>query len=337
MPMSSIVIMKLFQPQDRGRAAGMMGLAITLAPAVGPTIGGLMVDTWGWRSVSLMPLPLCLLAWAAALRFLPVESETERHGFDVRGMALLSLLTLGWLGTVSGVGIRGFALYGFLGFPVLLVLSIAAFISHARRHQKPLIGLDVLSHRRVVMGAIVAFVLGAYSYAAAYLVPTYFQVAMGLSATRAGAALMPGTLALALSFPVAGFLHEFLSPRQIMTSGILLLAGSWLILGGFAPQLSYGWFVTVLVVSRVGFAFVSTPMNPAALANLSGSTLGQAAALLGYLRQLGGVFGVATLAVFVAWRGAQLGGGTALIHAYAEAFLILGLATAASAAAIRHL
>jgi MFS family permease len=166
----------------------------------------------------------------------------------------------------------------------------------------------------------------------------YFQVAMGLSATRAGAALMPGTLALALSFPVAGFLHEYFSPRQIMSGGMLLLAVGWLALGGFAASLSYLAFILVLLVSRVGLAFATTPMNQAALVSLTGDRLGQAAALLGYTRQLGGVFGVAALAGFVAWRSAQLGaGGTIEIPAYAEAFLIVAATAAASLAAVWRL
>ena len=338
MPMSSIVIMRHFQPRHRGHAAGIMGLAVTLAPAVAPTIGGLMVDHWGWRSVSLMPLPFCVLAWVAAVRFLPVGHEADRHGFDGRGMALLSLLTLGWLGTVSNIAAQGWARGWLLAFFLLLLLSMAAFVDHARRHHKPLIGLEVLGIHRVRMGAVVAFVLGFYSYGAAYLVPVYFQVAMGLSATRAGAALMPGTLALALSSPVAGFLHEYFSPRQIMTGGMLILAVSWLVLGGFAASLSYLAFILVLLVSRVGFAFANTPMNQAALANLNGDLLGQAAAVLGYTRQLGGVFGIAALAGFVAWRGAQLGGGGLIeIPAYAEAFLIVAVTAGASLAAVWRL
>lgn len=337
MPMSSIVIMQLFQPQHRGHAAGVMSLAVTLAPAVAPTLGGLMVDHWGWRSVSLMPLPMGLLAFAAAVRYLPVREAVQSQSFDGRGMLLLSLLTLGWLGTASNLVGHGAAPYWLMAFLALLILSTAAFLRHARRHQEPIFGLDVLSHGRVVRGALVAFVLGFYSYGAAYLVPLYFQTAMGLSATRAGAALMPGTLALALCAPVAGFLHEYFAPRQIMAGGLVLLSASWLVLGGDTAHLSYGWFVVVLIVSRAGFAFANTPLNQAALATVSGAALGQAAAILGYLRQLGGVFGIAALAVFIGWRAAPLGGGATLATAYSEAFLVVALAALASLLAIWRL
>jgi len=339
MPLSGILIVERFESRDRGRAAGIMGLAMTLAPAIGPTLGGLMVDAWGWRSVSLLPLPLALIAWVAAWRWLPARDEDVGHRFDFRGMFLLSVLTLSWLGLVSYAAQPGVAQAWIMGsFALLLGLSIAAFARHARRVEKPLIGPGVWRHRRVVMGALVAFVLGFHSYGAVYLVPIYLQVAQGMSATRAGAALMPGTVALALTSPIVGFLHDLLSPRQLMAAGMAVLAGSWLFLGGFATRLSYAGFILCLLLSRVGFAFVNTPMTQAALSELTGDVLGQAAALLGYVRQLGGVFGIAALAVFVQWRSSQLAGAEALlITPYAEGFLLVGVMAAGSLAAVWRL
>ncbi len=338
MPMTSIVIMRLFEPEHQGRAAGFMGLSVTLAPALAPTIGGLMVDWWGWRSVSLMPLPFCLVAWLAALRFLPMSDKTERHSFDTVGMVLLSLLTLSWLGVASNIVAQGAARAWLLGSLAILLASGVAFVAHARRIAHPLISLDVLQRRRVTMGAVISFVLGFSVYGSAYLVPVYFQVALGLSATRAGAALMPGTLALGLSFPIAGFLLGVFSPRQVMVAGTLAFAVGWLVLGGFSAQLSYGAFVVVLMCSRVGHGFASTPLTQAALVGLHDAALSQASAVLGYVRQLGGVLGIALLAVFVDWRSTSLGGAEASgVQVYAEAFIIVALVSAASILAIWQL
>lgn len=335
MPMNSIVVMRLFEPKDQGRAAGIMGLSITLAPSIAPTIAGVLVDYWGWRSVSLMPVPMCLLAWVAASRYLPVVTQTERHRFDLVGMVLLALLTLGWLGAVSNITTPGAGHYWLIGSLVVLLLSALAFWRHARIHAKPLIDLDTLRRRRVAMGVIVSFMLGFSIYGSAYLMPVYLQVALGMSATRAGAALMPGTLALAMSFPVAGFLLDTLSPRQVMTGGSLLFVISWLILGAFGAQFSYAWFVFVLVISRVGHGFTNTPLNQAAMRGLQGSALTQASALLGYVRQLGGVCGIALLAGFVEWRATRLGGDSAAhVRAFGETFILVALLSAASIAAI---
>ena len=337
MPMNGIVVMRLFESKDQGRAAGIMGLSVTLAPAIAPTIAGVLVDSWGWRSVSLLPVPLCLLAWVAASRYLPLAGETEQHRFDVVGMALLAMLTLGWLGTVSNLTTQG-AGYYLIGSLAVLLLSALTFWHHARIHAKPLIDLDTLRRRRVAMGAVVSFMQGFSTYGSAYLLPVYLQVALGMSATRAGAALAPGMLALAMSFPVAGFLLDTLSPRQVMIGGSLLFVISWLILGVFGAQFSYVWFVFVLVISRVGQGFTNTPLNQATMRGLQGSALSQASALLGYVRQLGGVCGIALLAGFVEWRATSLGEGSAAhVRAFGETFIMVALLSAVSIAAMWRL
>jgi MFS transporter, DHA2 family, multidrug resistance protein len=338
MPMNSIVVMRLFEPKDQGRAAGIMGLSITLAPAIAPTIAGVLVDYWGWRSVSLMPVPMCVLAWFAAARYLPFPAETERVRFDLLGMVLLALLTLGWLGTVSNFTAHGTARYWLIGSLAILLLSAYAFWRHARAHAKPLIDLDTLRRRRVAMGVVVSFMLGFSIYGSAYLLPVYLQVALGMSATRAGAALAPGTLALAMSFPVAGFLLDTLSPRQVMLTGTLLFAVSWLALGAFGAQFSFLMFVCVLVISRVGHGFTNTPLNQAAMRGLKGGALTQASALLGYVRQLGGVCGIAMLASFIEWRATMLGDGAAAhVRAFGEVFILVALLSICSIAAIWRL
>jgi predicted MFS family arabinose efflux permease len=282
-----------------------------------------------------MPVPLCLIAWAAAWRYLPIAGERERHQFDVVGMVLLALLTLGWLGAFSNITAHETGRYRLIVSLAVLILAALAFWRHARLHARPLIDLDTLRRRRVAMGVIVSFILGFSMYGSAYLMPVYLQVALGMSATRAGAALAPGTLALAMSFPLAGFLLGRFSSRQVMTGGMLLFVLSWIVLGAFGAAFTYAWFVVVLVISRVGNGFANTPLNPAAMRGLQGSEISQASALLGYVRQLGGVCGIALLAGFVEWRTNQMGeDAEAHVRAFGETFLVVALIAALSIAAI---
>jgi MFS transporter, DHA2 family, multidrug resistance protein len=330
MPMTSIVTMRLFTQKEQGRAAGFSGMAVTLAPAVAPTIGGILVDHFGWRSVSFMPLPFCIVAWALALRFLPVKLE-EKHHFDARGMVLLTIMTGAWLGFASSLTARGNMRYFMLAWLAVVGSSFYAFLRHSRRHHSPLINLDVMNRRRVAMGVLIGFVAGVTTYGAAFIVPLYFQNGMGLSATRAGAALMPGTLALTASFTVAGFLLEAFRPRRIIIAGLLMFGLSWLVLGEFGTWLGYGWFVVVFMVSRVGQGFTVTPLTQSSLAGLKSSALGQAAAVLSYTRQLGGVFGIAALASFVQWRTESMAGAAdAVVRAYGTTFTLVGLISLAT-------
>jgi predicted MFS family arabinose efflux permease len=308
-------------------------MAVTLAPAVAPVIGGLLVDHFGWRSVSFMPVPFCIAAWIMALRFLPIKIEERLH-FDARGMLLLTIMTGAWLGFASSFTARDHMHFYLLGWLLVVALSFYAFVRHARRHHSPLINLDVVSRRRVAMGVLIGFVIGITTYGASYIVPLYFQTAMGLSATRSGAALMPGALALTLSLSSAGFLLDAFRPRRIIIAGLVLFGASWVVLGEFGSWLGYGWFVCVFLLSRIGHGFAITPLTQASLGGLKSSALGQAAAVLSYTRQLGGVFGIAALASFVQWRAASLGSaGDALIRAFGDTFLLVGLLALATVAA----
>ncbi|HQR05073.1 MAG: MFS transporter [Proteobacteria bacterium] len=331
MPLGSIVVMRMFHPTRQGHASGILGLAVTLAPAVAPALGGVIIDHAGWRLVSLMPIPFGLLAWAGAVRLLPKTASHEEGRFDATGMALLSLLTLGWLGAVSLSPLGGWARIMAIACAAAAVLSALAFLHHARRAPKPLIALDVLARHRVRMGAVVNFILGFGTYGSSFLVPVYLQAAQGMSATRAGAALMPSSFALAMSFPVAGFLLDWMSPRLVIILGMAMFCLTWALLGGLSAHLGYFGFIALVGASRIGHGFATTPMSQAALVDLHGGALGQASTVLNYVRQLGGVFGVAALAMFVEWRHAGLGGNAwALARAYDETFFLVAVVSALS-------
>jgi hypothetical protein len=275
-------------------------------------------------------VPFCIVAWVMALRFLPVKLA-EKHQFDARGMLLLTVMTGAWLGFASSLTARGNMRIYLLAWLAVVGFSFYAFLQHSRRHHSPLINLDVMNRRRVVMGVLIGFIAGVTSYGAAFIVPLYFQNGMGLSATRSGAALMPGTLALTASFSVAGFLLAAFRPRRIIIIGLLLFGLSWLALGEFGQWLGYGWFVFVFMVSRFGQGFAVTPLTQSSLAGLKSSALGQAAAMLSYTRQLGGVFGIAALAAFLQWRTESLGGAAdAVARAYGNTFTLVGLITLAT-------
>lgn len=326
LPMGSIITMRRFEPRHQGRASGVMGLVIILGPALAPTIGGFMVDHWGWRSVSLMPLPLCMVAGLFALRYLHDTDKLERHSFDALGMILLSLFTIGWLGMASNLAIGSTLHHWLIASVAVMLLSLVVFTVHVRRHEKPLIGFEVLRHRRVALGAAINFILGFQAWSMAFLVPLYFQVAQGLSASRAGMAMMPGTVALALSYPVAGFLLEYCLPRRVMFWGMTTFIICWFVLARYSVNISYVWFVTIIAISRVGNAFVQAPLTPVSLSGLRPGTLNQAATVVSYCRQLGSIFGIASLSTFIEWLTEWLGDDRgALMLVYAGSFGAMAL------------
>lgn len=322
-PMASIVVMRLYAPDRQGRAFGLNSLAVTLALAVAPAVSGLLVDHWGWRAVSLLPIPVALLAWWWGRRLLPQEPRGSGAAFDWLGMVLLSVVTLSWLACFSRPG-GGASLLWTAGCLTLSLLALSCFVFHLKHAAAPILGPSLFRCQALMQGGAVSFLMGFAMYAAMYLMPVFLQSVMGLSATHSGAAQMPGTLALSLTFPLAGILSDRHSPHHVLVAGLVIFAGSFVALWHYGDGVTYLGFILITIIGRSGQSFAMTPINKCALSGFQGHALSEASMLLNYLRQLGGVLGVAGIAAYVEWRhGAQGGNAQALADAFSEGYLLV--------------
>ena len=322
-PIGSYVIMLLFPANKQGRASGLFGFAIVLAPAVSPALGGVLIDNFGWESVFFLSLPFSLLALLGAWRLLPTLITQKAANFDWLGMTLLSVMTMALLGCVTHLkGVSGGNTLIF-GETLLAVAALLWFLRHAARNPGAIINMEMFRRRSLTMGMTISFIYGFGIYGSTYLIPLYLQTIIGLSATRAGGVLVPGGLALALTLPLAGFLSDRTSPRLVVIAGLFMLAASFAGLWLVSARNSADYFIELTTLGRIGSGLIIASLTQGAMQGIHGHLLGQAAMFIGYIRQLGGVLGVACLAVFVGWRAASLGGTPAdHCQAFAEGFLI---------------
>lgn len=322
MPMGAIIVMHWFPFEEQGRAQGLLGLGIVLAPAMAPAFGGALIDHFGWQAVFLMSLPFCALAWPGGLRFLPNEVPAERHDFDWSGAAALFVMTvclLGFASTIRG----GFAAWVSGSQALLALVSLAWFLRHARRQPHAIVRLAVFEKRPATMGLFVSFAFGFGVYGSSYLIPVYLQSVLKLSATQAGGVLVPGGLVLAAGMPLAGWLADRSKPWLISVIGLLFFALSFLGIWQYATAITYVALLLLTVLGRIGISLLSASLMQAARHDLHAGLRGQLAMLMSYLRMLGGFLGVALIAVFVEWRTASLGSSAfAGAQAYNEGFLI---------------
>lgn len=322
-PIGSYVVMWLFPPDRQGRASGLLGFSIVLAPAVSPALGGVLIDNFGWETAFFLSVPFCLLAGVGAWFLLPAPESRETAQFDWLGMGLLSVMTMALLACVTHVR-------GDVGGNVLLFvetgLAAAAllwFLRHAARSPIAIVSMALFTRRTLVLGIAISFIYGFGIYGSTYLIPLYLQTVIGLSATRAGSVLVPGGLALAVTLPLAGYLSDRTSPRLTVMIGLFALAASFGGLAFVSTRNSSDYFIELTTLGRIGSGLMIASLNQAAMRGVHGHLLGQAAMFIGYIRQLGGVLGVACLAVFVGWRSAALGGTSAAhCQAFAEGFLM---------------
>ncbi len=216
-PLAMIALFEVFPPERRGSAMGLFGLGIVLVPAIGPSIGGILLESFGWRSIFLLPLPFCLAGLALGWRFLPgPHAGAPRTRFDWAGFVLLAA-TLASLLSVPVVGHRaGWTSVQLTVIAVWTLLLLAGFIAWEFRAPAPLLALRLFAGGGFRATALVALAYGLGLFGTTYLIPVFVQDVAGYSPSRAGALLIIPGLGLAVTIALAGRWTDRVEPRRIV-------------------------------------------------------------------------------------------------------------------------
>lgn len=300
-PIPSIVILRAFAPEEQGRTMGLFGMGVVLAPALGPTVGGMLVEVFGWRSIFFFVLPPCAIAFWFARRFLPTSSSfTMATGrFDWTGTAVLSgaiLLLLNGLVSVH----HGFIAASSLLLPGLLLLAGFAWLQW--RHAHPLLDVRLFGRRVFGLGAIVGFVYGVGVFGSTYLLPVFLQMGLGYSPSAAGAALFPGGIALAVALYASGRLVDRLSPPRLVFAGMAVFCASIGVMASVSSATPYALIVVWIILGRIGLGMILPSLTLAVTRGLERDEIPQAASITSLLRQFGGAAGIATVGLLLEWR-----------------------------------
>jgi EmrB/QacA subfamily drug resistance transporter len=302
-PLGMQVVFRVFPPEKRGSAMGLFAVGVVMAPALGPTIGGLMTDAFGWRSVFLLALPLPLLGLVVGWLFLPGRTATgPRPRFDTLGLLLL-VTALGALLT----GLASGQHEGWGSDTVAIELALAAlatvgFIAWELHTPTPLFDPRIMAHRGFAAAFAVAFVYGAALFGTTYLAPLFVQLVQGYTATRAGLLLMPAGLLMVVCFPIAGRIADKVPPIWPVTIGMLVFALSCWMMAAVDTDMSFWALAFAIMVGRVGLSLAMPSMNTGALRALPPRFLGQGSGGINFARQLGGALGVNGLSVVLEQR-----------------------------------
>ncbi|MDP3251007.1 MAG: DHA2 family efflux MFS transporter permease subunit [Hydrogenophaga sp.] len=345
-PIPAIIILRAFESNEQGRASGVFGMGVVLAPALGPSIGGLLVDGFGWRSIFFMVVPFCIVSLWLARRYVPTSAPggvaANRTGaaLDWRGLLLATAGTLCLLnGLVELHGGTTLAAGSLLGAAALLLL---VFVWLQRRTLKkrshghgidPLMNLSLFTDRRFAMGSIVAFIYGIALFGSTYLLPVYMQMGLGLSPSYVGTILLPAGIVLAVCIAVVGRLADRHPTHRLVSIGLVLLAASFALMVTVNPERPaqvIPLLVIWAVLGRVGLGFILPSLNIGAMRGLDRMHIPQGASVINFLRMLGGAAGVSLCGIVLEWRlaahGAQLESGATgaeRMDAFNETFLML--------------
>jgi EmrB/QacA subfamily drug resistance transporter len=305
-PLSMVINYQIFPAHQRGMAMGIFGIGVVLAPALGPALGGLLIDNYDWRYVFYLAVPFSVISIPLALMFMPPRDPDDPiPRFDWVGVLLSSVFLVSLLtglsngerdGWQSDIIVMQMACAGF---------SIVLFIWWENRVEHPLLNLSLFTHGRFLAAAVVTFILGIGLYGSTYLVPLFLQTLQHITPTNSGLLMLPAGLAMALMFPIAGALSDRIEPRYVIIVGLLLFALSSGLMRQVDFNTPYAQLLAWALIGRVGLAMIFPSLNAASLGSLPLSLLSQGSGAINFLRQLGGAFGVNLLSIFLARRSAQ--------------------------------
>jgi predicted MFS family arabinose efflux permease len=329
--------MHAFAKHEQGRAMGVFGFGTVLAPALGPSVGGLLVDWFGWRAIFFFVLPFCLVAALLARRCLPhvapggVAVDPQARPPDAWSLLMLTALLAALLNGLVTLQ-RGQLAWGGAQL-ALAVALVAGFIGRQRRVATPLMQLSLYRHPVFRRAALVAVIYGAGLFGSTYLLPVFMLVALGLPASTVGTVLLPAGLALACTIPLAGRLADRAPLYRTLTIGLLVMTASFLVMTLVGSATALGWLTLFAVLGRIGLGCVIPSLSLSAMRVLDTPAIAAGASTMNFLRQMGGAVGVNGVGILLESRlqtHAALGAAGTL-RAFHEVFVVMALLTGAAA------
>jgi EmrB/QacA subfamily drug resistance transporter len=325
-PVGMAMLFRVFPPEERIRASAILTVPTTLAPALGPVLGGLLVTDLSWRWVFYVNVPIGAAALLFGLLFLRSVPQAEPGRFDLPGFLLAGFgLGLAMYGVSEGP-VKGWHSADVLATIAAGVVLLIAMVIVELRHSAPIVDLRLLANRLfrssngVMVLASVAF-LGTL-----YAISLYYQDGRGLSALAAGLSIFPEAFGVMAGAQLASrFLYPRLGPRRHITLGLLGVTASIALLAALGPTTSLWWARLLMFALGLSMGQVFVPVQAAAFATITPAATGRASTLFNAVRQFGGAVGVAALTTAIVLVGPihlVAGHPVANLTAYRVAFLV---------------
>lgn len=297
-PTAQAILFETYPPQKRGQAMALFGLGAMVGPAIGPLLGGYLVDNASWPIIFFINIPIGILAFVMTIMFIPNPHFIERikTGVDWLG---LSLLTAG-LASLQYVLERGqrddWFNSGTISLLTLVaVVTLAIFVFRMLRTSKPLVDLLVFRIRQFWIGNIVGIVLGFGLFGSTLILPLFLQNALNFTAMDTGMALLPGALASAVGMVIIGRFGSKFDPRILIAAGMLLFGWSTWEMGSLNQYAGYWNFFWPRVWQGLSLGFIFVPLTTVTLSAVPNPELANATGIMSLVRQIGGSFGIAIL------------------------------------------
>ncbi|MXY71434.1 MAG: multidrug efflux MFS transporter [Dehalococcoidia bacterium] len=336
MPVSQTMVFRAFPQQERSKAAGILIVPTTFAPASGPLVGGIILDYLAWPWIFLVNIPVGVIAIVLAIAFLREQREDAPGRIDIPGLVLASGGLAVFLYGLAEAGERGFGDPVVLGFGGAGLVLLALFVLVELRTEEPLIDVRLFANRLfAVANASQAVAFMGFS-ATLFLLPLILQLERGLSPFESGLATFPQAIGVMVMAPLLARIYPIVGPRRLVAVGLLAASATTVPLILMDLETDLWWVRGTMFARGMGFSMMLVPLQTAAFAQISMADTGRATAALNATRQVAQSFGVAIIATVLTSRlahyGAALGPADSVagsVSAFSDGFVVTAIFIAA--------
>lgn len=309
-PTEQAILRQTFPPKEQGMAMALFGMAVMLGPAIGPTLGGYIVDHYHWSWIFFINLPIGVLGLFMVATFVHEDPELREHDralaaqqrrhLDWQGIALM------WIGLAAlqyfleeGGRQDWFESREIVAVGLVAAFALAAFVVRELTAPYPAVDIRLFRDPVFMSGTVIGALMFAMLMANMFLLPVFMQELLGFSAVQSGFALMPRVIVMMLAVPIVGRVYNVVSPQAFIAFGVALFAVSSWMLSHLTLESGSSDIVIALCVQGVAFACLFVPLTTVALANISRARMADATGLNSLMRQIGGAVGLAIFATLV--------------------------------------
>lgn len=314
LPAVTLTMVYMIVPRQKiGAAMGMYGLGIIFAPAIGPALGGYLVEYISWRLVFYINVPIGIAGVIAAVLLLPKFPPQPTQKFDVWGFVTVATGLVSLLLAFSEGSSWGWTSYRVLGLVALGVSCLALFVTIELEVDHPLLDLRVFGYRTYTMSLIVMAVMMTGLFATLFYVPLFLQSALGYPALDAGLLILPQALVMGLLTPIAGRLYDRIGPRWLVFTGLLIAAYGSYLLSGISLDVTRGEIVAWMCIRSAGVGLSMMAVMTGGLSALPSHLTTSGSAINTVTQRVSAALGLAGLTVLATSQQAQQAAGRAAL------------------------
>jgi MFS transporter, DHA2 family, multidrug resistance protein len=321
-PSEQAILADTFPPEKLGMSFAIYGMAVVLAPSIGPTLGGWITDNYSWRWVFYINVPVGIISLLLTNHFVrESDYQTDRQkqshlrpSIDYIGIGLIAL-AIGCMQVVLDKGQEDdwFASHFILALSVISLTSLVALVIWELRQKNPVIELRLFKNSNFAAASLMMFVLGVAIYTATTLLPLFVQNLAGYTAELAGLVLSPGGLAVMVMMPIVGQLSAHVQARWLAAIGFLITGTALIHMTRIDLQANFTTYMLDYIYQRLGVAFLFIPINTLAYLNVPPGKNNQISSMINLFRNVGASVGVSIVATLTQ-RRAQIHQDTLSMH-----------------------